>query len=160
MRGPFASGGNRAVYRSHFYELVEDEHEPLVWLVRSPRPYDGASEVRAEVDALVRCFKPRHRAYGSVVDMRDAPPRNDPGFEAAMRQLRFAVGRAFERVVVLVATASGEMQVTRLHREGHFVYHVTRDPEEAHGLATGRASRPESGFHGRVSRASDRPKTA
>mgnify|MGYP001628067838 CR=1 FL=1 len=148
------------MYRSQFYELAEDDQESLVWLIRSPAPYRTAGEVRAEVDAIVRRFQPRHRDFGIIVDMRDAPPRNDPDFEAAMRQLRFSVGRAFARVAVLVATASGEMQVSRLHREGHFVYHVTRDPDEAHDLAAGRRSRPESGFHGPARSSSERPKIA
>ena len=123
------------MYRSSYFELSEDRTLRVATLYRTPTPYASASAVRAEVDRLVGVFEARHRSWGVVCDFRDAPPRNDDAFESAMRHLRFAVGRAFGRVVVLVRTASGEMQVARLHREGGYAYHVTRDPDEARRLA-------------------------
>jgi hypothetical protein len=49
--------------------------------------------------------------------MRHAPPRNDPAFETAMRGLRDAVEVRFARTAVLLDTAVGLLQVTRLTRE-------------------------------------------
>ena len=125
------------LYRSAFYELSEDRRERVVTLARTAAPFLTHASVRAEVDRVVERFEPRHRELGIVVDMRSAPGRNDPEFEAAMRHLRFAVGQAFARVVVLVATASGQMQAARLHREGGFVYSISRDLIEARELASG-----------------------
>jgi hypothetical protein len=53
------------------------------------------------------------------------------------------VGQAFARVVVLVATASGQMQAARLHREGGVDYSVSRDPVEARELASGMHETPD-----------------
>lgn len=130
------------LYRSELYELTEDGR--VVTLARTAAPFATHASVRAEVDRVVERFEPRHRELGIVVDMRSAPGRNDPEFEAAMRHLRFAVGQAFARVVVLVATASGQMQAARLHREGGFAYSVSRDPVEARELASGAREAPEA----------------
>ncbi len=127
------------MHTSEHYELIEEPELRLVKLTRTSRRYEHVHQVRSEVDALVACFTPRHRSWSIIVDMRAAPPRNDLDFEEAMRHLRFAVGRAFGRVVVLVATASGEMQVTRLHREAGSQYLIARTLEEARQLAAGGA---------------------
>lgn len=123
------------MYRSSYYEMTSNEATRVVVLRRTAEPYASDGQLRAEVDGIVQCFEPKHAAWGIVVDMRDAPPRNDPAFEAAMRRLRFQVGQAFRKVLVVVSTASGEMQVTRLHREGGHVYGVMRDFGEAIVLA-------------------------
>jgi hypothetical protein len=133
------------LYRSAFYELTEDRRDHVVTLARTSTPYPTNASVRAEVDRVVECFESRHRELGIVVDMRSAPGRNDPEFEAAMRHLRFAVGQAFARVVVLVATASGQMQASRLHREGGVDYGVSRDPAEARELASGMRGTDDAG---------------
>jgi hypothetical protein len=46
-----------------------------------------------------------------------APPRNDPAFESAMRGLRDAVEVRFARTAVLLESAVGLLQVSRLTRE-------------------------------------------
>ena len=39
-------------------------------------------------DGVIERMRPEHASYGIVVDMRQAPPRNDPEFESAMAKLR------------------------------------------------------------------------
>jgi hypothetical protein len=131
----------RALHSSRFYEVTEDSATRVVRLRRTGAPFPATVDVRAEVDGLVSRFRRHHREYGVIIDMRDAPPRNDPEFEEAMRHLRFVVGQSFARIVVLMRTATGQMQATRLHRQEGAQYHVTLDPEEALELARGSTAR-------------------
>lgn len=119
------------------YVLEEDRDARVVILRRTALPFGPAAEVRAENERVVAAFRPDHASYGLIVDMRAAPPRNDPAFEAAMRHLRFMVRRSFARTAVLVRTASGMMQVSRMHREEGYPYFTTSDEEEALRLARG-----------------------
>jgi hypothetical protein len=121
------------IYASPFYEVTHDTSADVVRVRRTSEPFGATVHVRAEVDRLLSALPAR--AGGVIIDMRDAPPRNDPEFEAAMRHLRFTLGQRFARKVVLVRTASGQMQVNRLHRTEQADYRVTLDPDEALALA-------------------------
>ena len=63
--------------------------------------------------------------------MRAAPGRNDSQFEASVGAMRPELDRLFRRVVMLVATAAGALQVRRLAREQGRESLVTEDESEA-----------------------------
>ena len=69
--------------------------------------------VIAELDVLSK----KDGLDGIVVDMRQAPPRNDPEFEKAMAGLRANIFERFGRVAVLLSSAVGVLQVNRLARD-------------------------------------------
>jgi hypothetical protein len=124
----------RVLHHSDFYELELFRAERVVLLRRTHKPFPSFAELRTENERVVATFA-RSGAAAIVVDMRAAPPNNDRQFEDAMSALRTAVGKAFRRVVVVVQSASGEMQVTRLHRSEGARYFVTRDYAQALQLA-------------------------
>jgi hypothetical protein len=66
---------------------------------------------------VIAAIRDDHATYGVVVDMRQAPPRNDPAFENAMARLRGVVTGKFARTAVLLESAAGVLQVNRLGRE-------------------------------------------
>lgn len=124
----------RSHYESNYYRLGSCARGAL--LRRTNHRFESTLTVLAENDRLIACFGETGVA-GIVVDMRSAPANNQPHFEAAMHRLRVAIGRAFTRVVVLVNSASGEMQVGRLHREDATPYRVSRDVVQAWSFASG-----------------------
>ncbi|HNN92857.1 MAG TPA: hypothetical protein PKI03_11345 [Pseudomonadota bacterium] len=52
-----------------------------------------------------------------LVDLRIAPGRSDPAFEAMMAEVRPKMFQGFRRVGVLTATATGTLQVMRHTRQ-------------------------------------------
>ena len=116
----------RVLYASDFYTLGVARTEQAALLRRTPQVFPANAVLREENERVIAWFK-RCLVEGLVVDMREAPPNNDEQFEAGMHRLRSAVGKTFRRVVVVVASAAGEMQVTRLHRDERAAYRVTRD---------------------------------
>ena len=52
-----------------------------------------------------------------LVDLRAAPGRNDPDFENAMAKQRLELLRGFAAIAILVQTAAGQLQISRIGRE-------------------------------------------
>lgn len=118
--------------------LMEEEREGrLVWLRRMAMPFGSVEEIINANQQVLSRIRPEHREWGVVVDMRHAPPRNDPAFEAAMRGLRDAVEVRFARTAVLLETAVGLLQVTRLTREDGAATFATQSEAAAVRFARG-----------------------
>jgi hypothetical protein len=119
--------------------LLDDEHlrieafEPQRVLIvrRKPAAADGASAFATGL-ALIR---PEHRAWGVVIDLREVAGRNDAAFEDSIRPLQRHVEAHFARVVFLLRSAVGELQVARLKRETGSKLLYTRDEDEAFRMA-------------------------
>jgi hypothetical protein len=81
-----------------------------------------------------------------LVDLRPAPPRNDPEFEAAMAKFRQRLLKDADRAVILVRTAVGALQAERLLREDGINVTVFQSEEDA--LAYLDAAQPSSSSRG------------
>ncbi|MBX3274136.1 MAG: hypothetical protein KF729_27970 [Sandaracinaceae bacterium] len=140
--------------------IYEDEHivvderpERRVVLVRRKRTRPETPEVLIEgYQEALGLNTGRHRGWGLVLDMREALGRTDQDFERAMAPLQRHVRRVYARVVLLVATAAGELHSHRIAREQGFGTEVTRDEDEAIALAAGAPEDP-------VPRSNDRKTT-
>ena len=118
--------------------LVDERPERRVVIVRRKRTRPDTPE--ALVDGYREALglnTARHRGWGLVLDMREAPGRTDEGFERKMAPLQHHARRVYARVVLLVATAAGELHSHRIAREQGFGTRVTRDEDEAVALAAG-----------------------
>jgi hypothetical protein len=122
---------------STHWHMEEDSHYRVVRLRRSRIPFASIAEITAANDAVIQRILPRHRNAGIVVDMRGAPSRNDPAFEAAMRGLRTTLETRFARTAVLLATRVGMLQVNRITREDGTSSFATTDEEAAERFARG-----------------------
>ncbi len=111
--------------------------EGYATLRRTQAPVESLEQLTQENERLVLEMPASHRAWGLIVDMRAAPPRNDSDFERAMRPLRVSVGRKSARVVLLLRSVVGMLQVKRINEEEGATSFVTRDHEEAVRLARG-----------------------
>lgn len=127
--------GQTLVDNEHL-SIEEDADAGVVTLRRKASTSSTTSLVDAYEDALGQ-LRPEHRRFGLVIDTRAAPGRNDPEFEHAVGKIRRQAETFFARIVVLVGSAAGLLQVQRLSREDARSILVSRDPDEAHRLAAG-----------------------
>lgn len=120
----------RLAYQSDYYQV--ELADGVVTVHRTARTYPDLATLDAEHRALDQAMAPL-RGLPLLVDLRDAPGRNDPEFEARMRTNRLAIFRGAPRACVLVRTAAGVLQVRRHVQEDGLDGRVTvtNDPEEA-----------------------------
>ena len=120
-----------------FMKVEEHEQQRVVVVRRKPAiagrnlPVD---QVTGGYEEILKLFRRTHQGWGLVLDLRDVPGRNDDPFEARASELMTQVRQRFARVVALVATAIGELQVRRMRQGNMF---TTRDESEAMRLAAG-----------------------
>jgi hypothetical protein len=117
--------------------MDEDRDHRVVWLHRTALPFGSIGEVAAANEQVVQKFAPYHRQWGIIVDMAEAPARNDPAFESAMHGLRAAVEASFARAAVLLGTQVGVLQVKRLTREDAAKSYATVSRDHALRFARG-----------------------
>lgn len=120
-----------------FWELESFPTEGYCVLRRSAKRADDLSALRAANTEVVGYFEPHHQSWGLIVDMRQAAARNDDAFEEAMQPLRARVSRHFARVVLLLSSAVGVLQVERLRASEHTTWRATRSEAEAITWARG-----------------------
>jgi len=123
--------------RNPHWVLDEDATHKVVHLRRSALAFESIEALIASNDQIIACVRADHQEYGIVVDMRQAPGRNDPAFERAMRKLRKATEHDFARLSVLVESTAGVLQVSRLERSDGGEYLVTTNELVATKFARG-----------------------
>jgi len=106
--------------KNPYFILTAEELPPvsLVRLVRSAVQFPSLSDARIQYERVVEA-QDRHGRSGRflLTDLRLAPGRSDPGFEAMMAELRPRMTRGYRRQGVLTQTASGTLQVSRHARQ-------------------------------------------
>jgi hypothetical protein len=123
------------LFESDWIRVIADDGFVRVTRTATPAPPndEGARLYDAVTAALGKA-----RARRVLVDLRGSPPgRNDPEFERSTEAFRRSLA-AYERVAILVRTAVGKLQLTRLSRESGRAAPVFLD--EAEALAYLRAS--------------------
>lgn len=101
------------LHTSHFL-VTEDAIARVVTRARTAERFSSAAEVTSEYDGLVRALDAVDRgAYGVLVDLRLAPPRNDEAFEEIVSRYHAPLYDGFRRVAVVVHTAAGRLQLRR-----------------------------------------------
>jgi hypothetical protein len=119
------------------WRMEEAGPRKVVVLKRTSTPFRDLDLLVQENDAVIGQIRSYHKGFGIVVDMREAPLRNDPAFENSMEILRTVISRRFARVAVLIATGVGVLQINRITREdGHQTF-ATRSETEAIKFAQG-----------------------
>lgn len=111
------SGNNQSVktlYSSPYMVFSLDGN--LLRMTRSSEGYPSIEELTQETERIkvaLEDLDPTNMVI--LVDVREAPLRNDAGFENAMSDMRAMTSRC-RRTAVLVKTAVGELQTARLAR--------------------------------------------
>jgi len=128
----------RRLHDSEFWLLEEFPEQQIAVLHRTPLPASSLEELAADNDALLAALREEHRGFGLVVDTREAPLRNDNAFEETMAKLRVELTSHFQRSAVLLDSALGELQVSRLERDEGRNTFITRSVSAAFRFAAGR----------------------
>jgi hypothetical protein len=115
-----------------YYTLDLDPSVPLVIFRRRDVPYPSAAVIEGEAKRIEQALGSiGSRGYRLLVDLRPILPRNDPEFERAIVGIRQQLVRHAHRVVVLVRTAIGVLQVQRHIRDDGMDARVMHDEHEA-----------------------------
>lgn len=90
----------------------------LVRVTRTSAAIETLEQVDEVWGAVSRALIPLDRSrHLLLMDMRDAPGRNDDAFERRVAKYRTATVQGFVRVAVLVRSLPGQLQVQRHARE-------------------------------------------
>ena len=123
------------LYSDRFWNAELDDSK-IIRLTRSGERIDDIAAMRTSLEALsaaLRQARQEHEPRGLLLDTRSAPPRNDDDFETLTTSYRVELQQAFGRVVTLVGTAVGKLQMARLdQRDGT---HTVVFDDEAEALA-------------------------
>ncbi len=125
------------VHESEFWVLDELPEQRITVLHRTPLAAPTLAELAERNEELLSSLKDEHRSFGLVVDLRQAPMRNDRAFEETMARLRVALTSHFERSAVLLDSPLGELQVNRLERDEGRTTFITRSATAAFQFAAG-----------------------
>jgi hypothetical protein len=107
-------GEMKRVFANEHWILDRDKARGLLVARRTAVPYPSITAISKSFDALEAAMDACGRSrYSLLLDLREAPSRNDPEFErvTASHPRRFA--RDFIRAAVLVRTAHGMLQIRR-----------------------------------------------
>jgi len=107
------------VVSNPYFTLSHDDARGIWRLTRSSVPL-ALADVEAAFSPVVRAVERVERTRaGLLIDIRDAPFRNDPPLEVELdRQMRRVIA-GFLRFAVLVKTSTGALQVSRVSRQQH-----------------------------------------
>lgn len=120
------------IFRGDYGVLLADPKGPLLRYTRTALPLRSAQEIEDFMNGMAMAID-RIGRTGRVIliDMREAPGRNDPAFEVVASRMRKRTYRGLLRSAVLVKSALGAMQVKRLAQVDGMDRFVSMDEEEA-----------------------------
>ena len=125
------------LHESEFWVLDEFPEQRIGVLRRTPLPAASLAALASDNDALLAKLRSDHQSFGLVVDMREAPLRNDTAFEQTMAKMRIELTTRFQRCAVLLESQLGELQVNRLERDEGRNTFITRSVSAAFRFAAG-----------------------
>lgn len=107
----------RELYRDDYYVIQIDPPRAVVFVKRTAAPFPSIEAVDAAFRAMLSVLDVALvRGYVCVVDSRDALGRNDDAFEDTLGRYRPRLFAPFRRIIMVVRTTAGKLQVERLGR--------------------------------------------
>jgi hypothetical protein len=104
----------------------------LVRVTRLSAPYDGIEQAESDMRAMIDVGNARSLGTRKLLlDLREGPMRNDEGFEEMLGRYRVHFFTRFAAVAILVKTAVGKLQVSRLAKNEHTRTHIFTDEKAA-----------------------------
>jgi len=109
-----------AIYEDAYVRVTLDRGSRLMRYERTEKPFAAIAEVVRVHDAVVKAVRAQPRGvFALLVDLRCAPSRNDDAYESAIEVYVAQLVGHFDRYALLVKTAAGRLQVTRLEKRAH-----------------------------------------
>ncbi len=129
----------RQVFQDEYFTVLVDERMRIVRTVRSASPYAALENLEGGFARLGKTLDGLGRPqYGLLADVRDAPGRNDPEFEAISERLRPQWLGGFRKVGVLVRSMAGLMQIQRHARRDGIQRLISQDEDALLKYLTGK----------------------
>jgi hypothetical protein len=108
----------RELYRSEHFLMTVDDARGLLRRARTAQPYASFAEIERVYEELLRAMEAvDRRRHAVLLDVRLAPPRNDPAFEQLIRLYRMRLFNGFRRAAILTKTEAGRLQIGRLYQD-------------------------------------------
>jgi hypothetical protein len=138
------AAGDKIIFQDPYVTLSVAELSGMWRFMRSGVPYPTVDAMRDSFLKIMElCSYLPKQQISLLVDMRQAPARNDPEFELVQRTLRKEMLLYFARRATLVSTTAGLLHVQRYSREdGVKVVGFTSEAEAATYLLTGQIPSP------------------
>jgi hypothetical protein len=147
------------LFRGTLMIVTRESDGRVIRVRRTTRPTTSEVEFKALTVELARLVPSAQRAalLGLLIDARDAPLLGDPALEeAVMRSLR-EMSTGFPRTAVLMRTAVGALQATRLARDSNLRdIRLFQDEAEALAFLHGTSAPPSGPVTSRRSRPTSR----
>jgi hypothetical protein len=112
----------RTLFEDEYITLTLDEARSLVRYIRSDVPFTSMTVMRA-LHARIAALIPEDAGLKLLLDVRQAPSRNDPEFETEIMRAFGTFLPKFDAHAVVARTAAGRLQAQRLERQ-----HNTKEP--------------------------------
>ena len=127
-----SSSLTREVVRNPYCVVTYDSKTQIVRFVRSSVPMTSLEEAARHFGQAVSVINALGRnRIKLILDLREAPMKNDPQYETAMAEHRRQVAKDIRRVAVIVRTAAGRLHVQRLQKSDHIEQLIVADEAEA-----------------------------
>lgn len=128
----------KPLHKSAYFTITVDPLTRIVSAWRSPEPFPSLAEVERCLSAMAADLAGTTRGqHALLLDVRDGPMRNDDGFEEAMGRHRATLFEGLVASAVLVRTAAGRLQLTRMARQEKLERPVFTDDAEARNYLLG-----------------------
>jgi hypothetical protein len=108
------------LYEDLWVRVVVDRASRVMRYERTEKPFARISEVGRVHDDVVKAVIGQPRGmFAMLVDLRRAPSRNDEEYEATIEGYVAQLIGHFDRYALLVKSAAGRLQVTRLEKRAN-----------------------------------------
>lgn len=122
---------SRELYCDEYLHVVLEQGGTRVRIVRSARPFRDTATIERVYSAVHAALRALDlKDCNMLSDQRLAPGRNEPEFEQALAHVRNQIYPLFRKRAVLVQTAIGKLQVSRLLKEDLCERMVSQDEAE------------------------------
>lgn len=126
--------GVREIHNSPFFLVSVEDERRILRRARTARGFETLVEAQEAYESMLRALDQIDPStYALLVDMRLAPPRNDPGFEQLVGRYYPRLYGGYPRIAVLAKTQAGKLQITRVAQV--FGYDIRTFMMEAEALA-------------------------
>lgn len=116
FRSPPPKSGPLHVLEDPFFKATVNRQEHFLLITRSEKGFSDGQEARLVHKNLVEAVAPYLR-FRVIVDLRRAKGNSSNEIEKAITEVWFPTLIQFSPLAVLVQTAAGRLQVTRMFRE-------------------------------------------
>lgn len=122
---------SRELYCDEYLHVLLEQGGTLVRVVRSARAFRDTATIERVFSAVYSALGALElKDCGLLADQRLAPGRNEPEFEQALARSRNQIYPLFQKRAVLVRSAIGKLQLSRLIKQDQYERLVSQDEAE------------------------------